>query len=642
MFGKSLTLETTSLGNRTENRTETPKSNLSLSKLEMNLRNRKLISEESVENLINLLEFQLQRLDLSISFDKSYNDPVARILEVVKNSIDEILKVKESCNMNSFISHHGENENSIVFAELNAKVTAEKLNAANTQLKHFERLLKKKEKLIIQREKEVNIQKEIIEKSKEQIEISKLRLKDLEGKGEIVHIVSPRFEDAENIKALAMRLTKEKESIEIDRLKNDEESKRIQKKFKNLEKKKQDVTNLIDENKRLLEVIDEEKNEILETKEFIENKKEELLDIKKRNNELMDYISKARIKIKSEEEELTKKRIEVESIITNFQIQKKEFANSVSEFEKEKNLLIEEREILQRTKMEISDQRKLIEKEFNNIEELKKEIKYQSNLELQNKKDELIYREKEINNSIMDLQEQVELFNKQIQEKENDYNLKEDRFQDKEKQLKNHFTNLKLIEMSLVESKNQCLEMKTNLIPQIENCYVELQEILQVSYQNKNELEKLLQMTDGYPNLETKSDDKLKDSDNEKKIEISSISVVELKNNAIEELTAELQLKIQELNEKQEDLNNEHLKNIEDADNLNKLKKEFNQSKLLFENEIKSEREKLKKNFSQLENSLKMIKNKEEELSGTRKQLQEKENLLYLWENNLKEREAEQ
>ena len=61
-----------------------PRSIISLSRIELNLRNRKFVSEEGIGNLIKSLEIQLQRINLNVSLNKNCDDPNLRILEIVK------------------------------------------------------------------------------------------------------------------------------------------------------------------------------------------------------------------------------------------------------------------------------------------------------------------------------------------------------------------------------------------------------------------------------------------------------------------------------------------------------------------------------------------------------------------------------
>ena len=192
------------------------KSSFDLSKIELNLRHRKFVSDDGISNLMKQLEIQLQRLDISISLDKYSVDPAGKIVDAVKYSVDEILQVRERYKMNSFISTQGEQDFQ-AFADINAKVTLEKLNAARTQLKHYERLLNKKEKVIIDKEEELNIEREMIEKTKEQLEITKIRLESVQGKGIGVELINAGAEDFQNIKALATRLASEKQEIEEKR-----------------------------------------------------------------------------------------------------------------------------------------------------------------------------------------------------------------------------------------------------------------------------------------------------------------------------------------------------------------------------------------------------------------------------------------
>ena len=107
----------------------------------------------------------------------------------------------------------------------------------------------------------------------------------------------------------------------------------------------------------------------------------------------------------------------------------------------------------------------------------------------------------------------------------------------------------------------------------------------------------------------------------------------------IEEFMNELEQKLSLISLKEIDIQRQQLENIEKAEVLNKAKLEFYAMKNKFEVENSAEKEKLKQHFSQIENGVKRLKNKENELGIRKQQLDEKESLLNLWESDFKSRQ---
>lgn len=624
-------------GSRSPGKEEmTKKNSLSLSKIELNIRNRKFISEESVNNLIKTLEIQLQRLDINISIDKNCQNPNFRILEAVKKCVDEILEVKEKFKMNSFISTYSEHDPALMIAEMNAKVNADKLIAAEKQSKHYERLLKKKEKMIIEREEELNLQREIIERSKEQLEITKSRLQSFENTSQGKLLITPQYEDNENVKSLASRLASEKKEIEAQQLSINQNLKKLKESIEKFEATKIEVNELIEQNNQKLENLRNEKSEILETKEYIEQQKIEILETAKRNDEILDLIADARRKIKIEEEELHQKRIELESNISKFNDEKNEFFINFSSIQEEREQIIEERNRLNEIKEKLGEERTFVNQEHNSL----REIKEQSKPDITAKENEIKEREEELERSIADLKIQIDSFNNQIQKKEMELQDREEKLIETEKNIKISLANFRLIEMSLIESKKQFDEIHNTLIVQIENCYEELQQILQESYSKKLELEKdidrLFLKSNHSEEQNSGIQDKIK---NDSKFFDSFDHPKDLPSKtAIQELMYELQEKLEMVKIQEEELQRQKIQNLIDSETIAKVKLEIEEARNKFEVEMSAEKEKVKINFAKLENSMKIVKNKENDLLLMREQLQEKEELLNLWETDLKSR----
>ena len=613
-----------------------PRSIISLSRIELNLRNRKFVSEEGIGNLIKSLEIQLQRINLNVSLNKNCDDPNLRILEIVKSCVDEIVETKEKLTMNSFISNKGEHDHSQLFAELNAKVTAEKLNAANKQLKHYERLLRKKEKLIIEREEELNTQKEIIERAKEQLEITKSRLGNFEEKGDLTDRIWVNSEDNEKIKALARRLSAESQKLESQQAEIHQNLKKLEEANEKLERNKLELNELIDENNKILFAVSSEKAEIKETKNFIEKQKNEILEITNQNSKILDSITANKLKIKSEEESLLKQKTELEASLANFDDEKVAFARDLSELVYEKKKLADEKELIQQIKNKLNEERSLLKDEYNSLEIIKENFKHQGESVLKEKENELISREEELESTLIDLKIQIESFNAQIQEKEAELYDREEKIKEKEQNIKIIQTNLRLIEMSLIESRNQCNETQNTLMPEIENCYEELQQILKSCFAIKFRIENLFDSVNSIENPERIKEPILELTEKEN-TDVSNDSAKSKK--MIEEFMNELEQKLSLISLKEIDIQRQQLENIEKAEVLNKAKLEFYAMKNKFEVENSAEKEKLKQHFSQIENGVKRLKNKENELGIRKQQLDEKESLLNLWESDFKSRQ---
>jgi hypothetical protein len=593
------------------------------SKLENQLRAKRLTSEDTIRNLIKMLEIQLQRIDVSVSLDINSDDPLLRVVEAVKTCVDEINDVKERLKMNSFVSNHSELDRSQSQQDLSFRATAEKLTAANKQLKHFERLLSKKEKNIIEKEKNLSQQLKELEKEKEQIELTKHRLKKLEESGlsSKIHFTN----DEDTVKSLAFRLSIEKQALEAKKVEIAEHLKILEDGIERIEREKLENNDLIEENKKLLETLAKERQEVQETKRFIEKQKNEMQEIKSNNEKLLTMVSKERANLKLEEEKILKLKFDHDAKVVYFNREKNDFSKTLAEVESERNKLSKEKDQLNKFKQKILDEKDLLKQEFSSLEEIKEQLSLQNRLEIESKERILQQREEELENSIIDLKIQVENYNCQIDERENLLKEREENIQLNEQKIRVGLANIRLAEMSLIESKSQAEEIMQSLIPNIENCYEELQGILKDSFENKLSIEKALSAGPGkfvcahcnYSITQDHRDSQIKEN--------------------LEQVNSEIQAKIRFLTGKEEETRLLELKNIATADRLQRALDEFEEKKKKYQDEMAGDKDRLKKNFAQLDNSLKMIKEKEAELNLMKSELVEREKILRAWEKEFKQ-----
>jgi hypothetical protein len=591
-----------------------------LSKLESQLRSKRLTSDETIKTLIKMLETQLQRIDLSVRLDINSEDPLLRVLEAVKSCVDEIMEVKEKLKMNSFVSFNNELDRSQSQSDISIRVTAEKLSSANKQLRHFERLLNKKEKSIIEKEKLILTQQKELEKEKEQIEITKSRLQNIEETG--VHAKFTFKDDSENVRSLATRLAIEKQSLETKKSEIAEQVHILEAGIERLEREKLANNDLIEENKKLLETMNREKTEVLETKKFIEKQKAEMLEIKANNEKLLNLVTKERSNLKIEEEKVLRQKFDLDAKVVYFNREKNELAKNSAEVESERGKLAQEKEMLQKVRHQLGEEKEMIKHEYYSLEEIKEQLAAQNQLDFEAKERTLQQREEELEGSIIDLKIQVESYNSQMEEREQILRDREEKIKENEKQIKVSCANIRLAEMSLIESKSQCEEIMQSLLPKIENCYEELEGILRDAFETKIKLDNIFSAGPGkfvcahcnYSISQSGKND-----------------TAEFKGN-MENVNAEIHAKIRFLTSKEEEARLQELKNLATADKLQRAVTEFEENKRLYEEEIIADKEKLRKNFTQLDNSLKMIKEKEAELNMMKNELAEKEKILRIWE----------
>lgn len=616
-------------------RYESPRIQLNPSKLEANFKAKKLISEENLLNLIKSLEIQLQRLDIYVKFDTNCEDPCSRLLQVVKSCVDQLVEVKEKLNLNSFISTPSEAEKR---TSNELKHTADKLQLANKQLKHYERLLQKKEKMIIEREK--NLAKELanIEKSKEQLEVTKSRLENIEKHGVHLENYILNHQNSDNLKNLALRITSEQENLEKQKEALCKQAMILEETMEKLEKEKHEQLEILEENKKYFEYIENQNQDIQETRKFIESQKSEILEIKSNNEKLLETVAKDRNSLKAEEEKLMRQKMELDSKIVMFNHEKNENSKQLSDIEVEKIKLSQEKDLVQQIKQKLNDEREMLKQEYMSLEDIKEHMATQSQLELSSRESLLTQKEEELEKTIVELKIQIESYNQQIFEKENEFKSKEEIIQEKERNLKICLANMKLVEMSLIESKNQCLEIQNNLIPEIES-YIEMfQNIISDCNKLKTELEETLQNINIYGKMPDIDSDVMLESTLKENEHKDKNQYHETNEHIIHELTSELQEKISICEAREEELNLRKTENMRTADLLKKAWNEQEEKRKDFEVEVQQEREKLKKNFFQLENSLKMVKEKEQEVLSLRTELVEKEKLLRVWEEDIKKR----
>ncbi|OMJ90422.1 hypothetical protein SteCoe_7229 [Stentor coeruleus] len=539
----------------------------------------------SNSDFIRSLEKEIKRLSPSLSLSIRSGDPLGQILEIIKIAIDTLIEEKKSLE-SEYTRLSNESLPKAVSEDSREMVTSKsKILNAQKELAKIESLLRTKEKRLEVKEQDnlalslkLTEEKRSLEHEKSQLE-SKTR--ELEIRIRALHEKENEFSSStENFWDEKSALEKEKQSVFLLKQKTEEnysESERIK-----------EMNLLAQENlQKALEKFDFEWK-MLEEKVAAMNLKQ-------------DYIDKSHIDLER------KKRI----------------------IEEERTKVLGEKENLIKIKQQISDERL---NWFEEKQENDKSRRLNESIKSENKQAE-ISETKDLTKIYEKLKSQIEVYNIEISAKEFKINLQQQTVKKNTDKISKEFSNLALIHQSLQRTKSEIQQFNTQILPQIEEAFNEANNIVQTFKKKIIEIEMMEKKLSSYLL-------KVKETDNfvlkEKKVmfvseKSCSRNESTVSNEVIDDITKELENKLKAVENREKELEAGIRENSKTAEYLKDLRKKMN----LARNEIKEEKEKINLQVYQLEQGIKALTAKENEIQEYKLELDKRANLLKIKEKQL-------
>lgn len=536
-------------------------------------------------DFIKSLEKEIKRLSPSLSLSMRSNDPFGQILEIVRIATDTLIEEKKSLESEYTRFSNGSPPKNSSDDSRDIMTPKSKILNAQKELSKIEELLKTKEKRLETKEQDnlalalkLTEEKRSLEYEKSQLE---RKTRELE-----IRICALQEKEAEfssstnNFYDEKLAIEKEKQSIHLLKQKTEEnysESERIK-----------EITLLTQENvQKELEKFNFEWK-MLEEKAAAMNLKQ-------------DYIDKSHIDLER------KKRI----------------------IEEERTKVLGEKENLIKIKQQISDERLSWfeeKQESSKLKMLNESIKSEcKQSESSDTKDLTKMYEK--------LKSQMEVYNKEITEKEMKIELQQQAIKKNTDKISIEFANLALVHQSLQRTKSEILQFNLQILPQIEVAFNEANNIVQTLKKKITEVEIMEKKLFNYLQKVKKLDNfALKD----KKVQIvseksCSRSESFVSNEMIDDITRELESKLKAVENREKELEAGIIENSKTAEYLKDLREKMN----LANKEISGEKEKINLQVYQLEQGIKALTFKENEIQEYKVELDKRANLLKIKEKQL-------
>lgn len=546
-------------------------------------------------DFIKLLEKEIKRLSPSLSLSLKSTDPLGQILEIVKIATDTLIEEKRTLEHEyTQLSREGSprlfNEDSKELKDSKTKI----LNAQK-ELSKIQGLLKAKEKRLEAKEQEILSQTSKLSEDRRMLDFEKSehesKVQELEGNIRSFQEKESTFTNSsEKFYQDRESLEKEKDTIHILKQK-------IEKNYSESEKIKE-LTMLADENLR-------KEQEIFKVERQMFEEKSNDLSLKQK------YIDKTYTELEREKK--------------------------IIEFEKRK--ILNEKDELTKIKQQISDDR------LSWLEEQQETSKKTNESRMSEGRPSIdSSKSRELAKMYEKLKAQIEIFNKETEDREIRINSQQQILRSDTEKISSNYANLSLIEQSLQRTKSEIIEFNKIILPQIEDMFKEKVSLFQTFAVRFSEVEGLEKKLIQYLNMIGPSENGI--SPTEKKFKIAEKKSFErgqtmegyTKNNMengvrmssdMEVRDFESRIKAVEIRERELDF--ALLENARMTEYLKKAKNKIRIDK----DKVREEKDKIKIQAFQLEQRIKALTIKENEIQSFKSELDKKANLLKIKERQL-------
>ncbi|OMJ86270.1 hypothetical protein SteCoe_12255 [Stentor coeruleus] len=569
----------------------------------------------NITEFINLIQTQLKRINPTFSFQFTADPPIAQAVNFLTQAVDRLLTEQ---GKDPKVSSDQYEEDIDYISNRRLRDELDKAKETTKNLNRYEHLLKKKEEKLEEEKSKVRAEKKGIKDMEVQL---KQAQNDLE-------IQQKNWNDSKRFEQEKIRLDKEDADRKLSEAKDMKEKieKKLEESTKHLKYEKESLMqleNCLNQTKQTLSI---DQKRITQDKLEIEKEKWRL-DQRSRKLEEQEILLNVKIEhLDQEKQSQESEKIKLQNIRKDIEDERNELLqikDQIASFERESKLSAR--------KSPIEDQG-ISDRQYISV-----------NQEYDMKFIELEEREKEIEQAYRELQEQMDNFNRELEEREIVLDEREFSVEKQEKDIKKKLDNFSVIEASLIESKIQVEDLRTFTIPELEKQSETLSNLLQELTEKKQDMENLIENLHNEIFLVGKQKGMLEVIEEDKsQVSADSFQMNRSSNRDIDEITLELEQKIDKVQEREIELEHAHKEIENDREELTKaaefLKKahiEMEEKRKMIDKDLTEEKAKLKNQFLKLESGMRLLSTKEAEVFSFKRKLDEKNQMLIIKEKEL-------
>lgn len=529
-------------------------------------------------DFIKSLEREIKRLSPSLSLSTRTNDPLGQILEIVRIAVDTLIEEKKSLESEYTRLSRGNSPKISSEDSKELSISKSKIFSAQKELSKIEELLKAKEK---------------------RLDIS----------------------DQENI-ILSSKLEDERRILDYEKSQLQSKTRELEIRIRALQEKEADFTSSTENFWREKAAFEREKQSFLLVKQKIEENHSESEKIKEITLITQENLQKEREKFDFEWRMLEEKAAAMtlkQDYIDKSQL---DLERKKKMIEEERTKVLIEKESLIKIKQQISDERlsRFEERQENNKSKRIDDSKINESGEA-----------RELSKIFDYLKSQIEVYNKEVTSKELKIGMQQQGIKKNHEKLSNEFSGLGLIHQSLQRTKSDILQFNNYILPQIEDAFKEANSLVQTFAKRFAEVEIIEKKLSKCLEIASKENGSPKERKVQITIEKPYFNSESVSPDMIEDLTKELENKIKVVEAKERELNTGILENTKTAEYLKDVRNKLNEAKA----NINEERDKIKMQVYQLEQGIKTLTAKENEVHEYKKELDKRANLLKIKEKQL-------
>lgn len=529
-------------------------------------------------DFIKSLEREIKRLSPSLSLSTRTNDPLGQILEIVRIAVDTLIEEKKSLESEYTRLSRGNSPKISSEDSKELSISKSKIFSAQKELSKIEELLKAKEK---------------------RLDIS----------------------DQENI-ILSSKLEDERRILDYEKSQLQSKTRELEIRIRALQEKEADFTSSTENFWREKAAFEREKQSFLLVKQKIEENHSESEKIKEITLITQENLQKEREKFDFEWRMLEEKAAAMtlkQDYIDKSQL---DLERKKKMIEEERTKVLIEKESLIKIKQQISDERlsRFEERQENNKSKRIDDSKINESGEA-----------RELSKIFDYLKSQIEVYNKEVTSKELKIGMQQQGIKKNHEKLSNEFSGLGLIHQSLQRTKSDILQFNNYILPQIEDAFKEANSLVQTFAKRFAEVEIIEKKLSKCLEIASKENGSPKERKVQITIEKPYFNSESVSPDMIEDLTKELENKIKVVEAKERELNTGILENTKTAEYLKDVRNKLNEAKA----NINEERDKIKMQVYQLEQGIKTLTAKENEVQEYKKELDKRANLLKIKEKQL-------
>ena len=535
--------------------------------------------------LIKTLENEIKKLLPSFKFTNKTNNPLGKVVEIVQIATSTILKEKENLEeefsrlANNHYSKPQKNEENNIFLAKN------KLKSAHIELSKYQQMISEKALRLQNEESEFLNKTQKFYDEKQKFESEK---NDFERKNQEIEI---------RIKAL-----KEKEA-------------EFMKKTVFFENEKKAFERQKDVILKLKEKIEENYRESEKIKEFAMIQNERINIDQERYDQDYKFFKEKNEEITAKQNLLLRTQEEIERKSQILEAKIKRITEKKQKLNKFKLQLTEEKN---KFKVEVNE----YEKSQKNIEEKLSQPKFQKS----SSESTLLANSDNIYDK---LRLQLEVFNQELSIKESHLEEKQNSLNFERNKMDQAMVDIKLIEKSLLSTKEEILAFNSETLPEIESIFNKVSVISKDLNEKYSKIEGLhIRMQQSMYLFSSLPENRLKSPKNSKSFKNSGFD----ESKGLEKITDDFEVKARNLHEWEKKLESQSDECKKNFESIKEAKTQLESSKA----DLDNEKEKIKIQAFHLDSGTKALVIKENELKKFKQELDKQAQLLKIKENILK------